>query len=131
MAMSFGNEVGVDIEACDESRNWKSILDKNFSEAEKQYIHSSSQKEEQIRRFYQIWTLKEAFIKCQGTALLDSLEQVALPVHQIKEQEAFSWGNLTLLSLKSPKQNYQGALAVRGPISSVKIHQIKIQDFIS
>ena len=64
------NEVGIDIEKiglCDFE-----IVNRYFSNAESEYIFSNNQ--EQNKRFYEIWTKKESFIKWDGRGLAVPLD---------------------------------------------------------
>lgn len=74
-------EVGVDIEKIQPGR--ERILDSILTEEERDYIYSAD-KLEKSRRFTQIWTLKESYIKYLGTGFstdmktfsIDALENV-------------------------------------------------------
>ncbi len=59
------NEIGIDIEKI--NNNHKEIAARFFTEDEYQYIYCT--KAYQDRRFYEIWTMKEAYIKCIGKGL--------------------------------------------------------------
>lgn len=67
---AFSNEeVGIDIEKV-ESADFE-IINRFFTFSEKNYILSH---ENADRAFYEIWTKKEAYIKCIGTGLTKSLK---------------------------------------------------------
>lgn len=64
-------EVGIDIEKI---RPYKScVLHKVCTAAEKEWIKQSEFKEE---AFFRLWTLKESFVKAEGTGLTQSLKQL-------------------------------------------------------
>ncbi len=126
IAFSTESEVGVDVEKCEAKRNWQGIIDKNFSEAEKQYILEAGS----IQHFYQLWTLKEAFIKCEGTGLFHSLEKIELPVQNLRKGKIFWVKDISLLSLSCPNQDYEAALAVKGEMGAIDIQEINVETFI-
>lgn len=60
-------EIGVDIEIV---REFNSDVPKRFfTEEERQYIDLSADKAEENRRFFEIWTAKEAFLKFCGVGI--------------------------------------------------------------
>lgn len=66
------NEIGVDIEKI---RNVRlKMADKFACENEIAYIG------EKLERFFEIWTLKEAFFKCKGTGLGSDIKSVCFDV---------------------------------------------------
>ena len=56
------NEIGIDIEILTD-KDYSGIVDRYFFEDERKYILSSISKLEQNKRFFEIWTKKEAYIK--------------------------------------------------------------------
>ena len=54
--------IGVDIEKINETRNWRSIAESMFSKEELKWLKARPSCE----RFYLLWTLKEARLKCDG-----------------------------------------------------------------
>jgi 4'-phosphopantetheinyl transferase len=69
IAVAFSDEtIGVDIEKIKAAD--LRIADRFFTAAEQNYIHSSEKPE---RAFFEMWTKKEAYIKCLGTGLATSL----------------------------------------------------------
>ena len=62
--------VGADIEKIKEVKT--SLIDFVCSEREKAYVLENEHQSEQVnKRFYEIWTFKEAFIKRLGTGIVD------------------------------------------------------------
>lgn len=60
--IGFSNQdIGVDIEDTTKERSWKNIAEHFFSKEECAWINND------ILRFYQLWTLKEARYKCAPT----------------------------------------------------------------
>ena len=67
LAAFCDEEIGADIELV---RNFNSrIADRLFTPDEMDYMAASSDKDEKNRRFFEIWTAKEAFLKLCGTGI--------------------------------------------------------------
>jgi 4'-phosphopantetheinyl transferase len=76
VVIAYGNsEVGVDIERMQEGK--EDLADKLFAQEEKSFIYSVEGKE-RTKRFTQIWTLKESYIKYLGTGLSTSLDSFSV-----------------------------------------------------
>lgn len=76
VVIAYGSsEVGIDIEKIQEGKEY--IADKLFVEEEIKFINSVTGKE-RTKRFTQIWTLKESYIKYIGTGLLTSLDSFSV-----------------------------------------------------
>ncbi len=60
-------EVGCDVQKIGEV-NFK-IADRFFSPSERRLLNSIEDKNEKIKMFYRLWTLKESYIKAVGTGL--------------------------------------------------------------
>ena len=73
LVVSGGAAVGVDIEYCDPRRDVEKLARRFFSGAESRQLHACAGPE-QLCRFYDYWTLKEAAIKAAGGALGRELE---------------------------------------------------------
>lgn len=63
------NEIGVDIEKIQYVE--KRVVDDFFTEKEKEYVYSQPEKDRD-KRFTQIWTSKESYVKYKGTGFLDN-----------------------------------------------------------
>ncbi|MDP3371405.1 MAG: 4'-phosphopantetheinyl transferase superfamily protein [Candidatus Paracaedibacteraceae bacterium] len=57
--------IGVDIEQIKMNRDFKGLSDKILSEDEQKWVFE----EDAEQRFYVLWTLKEARLKCDGTGI--------------------------------------------------------------
>jgi 4'-phosphopantetheinyl transferase len=53
-------QIGVDIEKIDPFRNIEGLINEIFTQSEKEWIY----KENTVKRFYKLWTMKEAHYKC-------------------------------------------------------------------
>lgn len=70
--------IGVDIEQ-EKLIEHKEIAGNFFTEGEYKYI-SKGDLDTQIRKFYDIWTLKESYIKCCGTGLSMKLNSFSISI---------------------------------------------------
>ena len=59
-------EIGVDVEIINQDRDYKKLISRYFSEAEKNKLKFTSDKD-RLKTFYTFWTIKESVIKCVGT----------------------------------------------------------------
>lgn len=77
-------EIGIDIE---KTRDFdERILERVCTEKEKEYILSEKNDAEKNKKFFQIWTLKEAYLKCIGTGITVDMKSIEFT---IKNGEAF------------------------------------------
>lgn len=61
-------ELGVDIEQIHRSRDYCAIVDNHFSEREQFWVYATDEPERR-RRFFKLWSLKEAYTKALGEGL--------------------------------------------------------------
>jgi phosphopantetheine--protein transferase-like protein len=73
-AVTAGTAVGVDIEYCDPEREVMKLARRFFRSTEIAVLEALS-REQQLARFYDYWTLKEARVKAHGVALGLELER--------------------------------------------------------
>ncbi|GHV28171.1 hypothetical protein AGMMS4952_11190 [Spirochaetia bacterium] len=62
---------GCDIQHVKPIKNFGEIARRYFSPEEQHYIAAASGEPEQLGRFYQLWVLKECFLKAQGLSVFD------------------------------------------------------------
>ncbi|GIU13592.1 4'-phosphopantetheinyl transferase superfamily protein [Shewanella sp. MBTL60-007] len=79
-------EFGVDIERCRDSTNIHAILSHYFSEPEKEALLALPI-ELQRERFFDLWALKESYIKAKGLGLALSLKSFAFDFSTLIESE--------------------------------------------
>jgi 4'-phosphopantetheinyl transferase len=72
-AIAVHADVGVDVESVTRTTDWRSIVPRYFSAAEVAQIERLPAGE-QAARFFELWTLKEAFAKALGVGLSQSLD---------------------------------------------------------
>lgn len=65
------NEIGADIELI--CRNGQSVVQRIFTQGERDYIAIAPSEKEAQRRFCEIWTAKEAYLKLDGAGLFGKM----------------------------------------------------------
>lgn len=125
VVIAYGNtEVGIDIEEIQTGK--EDIADKFFTEEEKSFIYTVTGRE-RTKRFIQIWTLKESYIKYLGTGLstrLDSFSVNALDGVVTSQNEKIQ-KELRLKSYLFDKDYY---LSVCSMEEEVIFHEINLED---
>ena len=77
VAISAADAVGVDIEYAARSRRIMELARRHFSSDENQALQALTG-DQQLARFYHIWTLKEAYVKARGLGLTLPLQDFSL-----------------------------------------------------
>ena len=72
LAFSAKSEIGVDVEKVDPEFDFDLIAKAHFSDAENRFIDEG--KHESGKRFYTVWTRKEALLKAIGTGIGENLD---------------------------------------------------------
>jgi len=72
-------ECGCDIEKTDENVNFGRISERFFTESENEYIDFARE------RFFEIWTLKESYLKCIGTGFHKPLNGFSVKFEEERE----------------------------------------------
>lgn len=75
--------VGIDIEKIKEIE-YKDLAENFFTKREYDYIMKNDS-DQQLNKFYDIWTLKESYIKCCGRGLSLSLKSFSIEISELKE----------------------------------------------
>jgi len=84
------NELGIDVERMHEEFEYESIVQLFFTKKEGRYIQHS--KEESRKRFYEIWTRKEAYLKAIGTGITENL-RVEVLKERMNGKTAWDYGS--------------------------------------
>ena len=122
-AVTRDREVGVDVERLEPITEMSMLADRFFSPSEVASLRAL-RGAEQVRRFYQLWTLKEAYVKARGLGLSLPVNQIAFTVdgdrttvnlNTVLDDDASSW----LFARFSPTSRHQVAVAVRDPTVAV------------
>lgn len=121
-------ELGVDVEYIKTDFEVMEIADNFFASDEIENL-KKIEKELHFEAFYRCWTRKEAFIKAKGSGLSFPLSDFSVSIGEKAELLATHWDenekNEWSLSSFMPKNDYVGALAVHGPVKTIKYHEWK------
>lgn len=79
-AIGRGGRIGIDVEAIDRRTDTAALADRYFSPAERVALARAG--DEQGRRFIEIWTLKEAFVKATGAGVTRALDAFSFAVDE-------------------------------------------------
>ena len=118
LAISTIESIGVDIESTDKPRKVTRIAERFFSQAEIADLLGLNA-DQQLHRFYQLWTLKEAYIKSCGLGLAIPLRQFSYSFPEVDrieitfETERSDDANLWQVWQFDLSSNYQLSLAAK------------------
>jgi 4'-phosphopantetheinyl transferase len=76
-AVSLQGEIGVDLEKIDPTVNWQRVAARYFSTEEQRTLASSK---EPLRLFYDLWAMKEAWVKSSGEGVFAAMKACPLPL---------------------------------------------------
>ena len=80
-AVARGRELGLDAEAIDRQIDIQGTATRFFTAREACYI-SEGEGEQKRDRFFEVWTLKEAFLKATGRGLSQSLDAISFGLEE-------------------------------------------------
>ncbi len=114
-AVTSGAAVGIDVEQVTRATDWRGIASRYFSPAELAEIDGVDPAVQAIR-FFEIWTLKEAFIKALGVGLSQPLNAMTFSAER-PEAVAFALpssvdGGVWQFALYAPTAAHRLAVAV-------------------
>ena len=102
--------VGIDVELINPKFSYHAILNNNFSTLEAAYINSA----ENFKRFFLLWTRKEAILKATGIGLTDHLKLIpSLDGQYAIESAVLSTANNWQLSSFEINGGYIATIATR------------------
>ena len=81
LAISKQTQVGIDVENLDRSGAFDDIANRYFSEKETAAI-ANLPLEKKHKRFFELWTLKESYVKAVGQGLSIPLDQISFELDQ-------------------------------------------------
>lgn len=81
-AVSVEDDIGIDVEACDQKANFLSVSQRCFT-PEELWILSNAAQSEKLETFYRLWTLKESYMKAIGHGLNCSLHSFSFSLDPI------------------------------------------------
>lgn len=131
LLLANGREVGVDVEAAREIRDYPGIARHSFSPVEANHVLSRAG-EERAALFLRYWTLKESYIKARGMGLSLPLEKfsfhfspsgdISLSLHPELQDDPARWRH----TLRYPSPNITLATTIEArpdePLSLDVIH---------
>lgn len=71
IAISMNSELGVDMEVVTDM-DVKEVAEYAFSQSEQRFCENG----QDVERFYEVWTSKEAYLKAIGVGLVDNLSEI-------------------------------------------------------
>lgn len=117
-AIARVHDVGIDVEARDRNSDGLAIADRYFSSSEVAALRALPD-HQQAQRFFEYWTLKEAYIKARGLGLaiplgqfsflLEGRESIGIAFDDRIHDDATRWS----FALHSPSSRHQLALALK------------------
>ena len=87
MAVAEGFSVGIDLERISRRSHLQEIASRFFTPEEQNYYHAEGDRDEQLHRFYSLWTRKEAVVKAMGESLPRWLAEISV----LPSDRAESW----------------------------------------
>jgi len=110
-------EVGIDVEGIQDKSDREKLVQRFFSKAEIEFYRGRPP-EERRQIFFQLWTLKEAFIKANGKGMSYGLDEFSVQWNETGEialslpdpEKSKDW----TLKLFQPYPDFQGACTVSG-----------------
>lgn len=123
-AVAKKSDVGIDVEFVRHVMRPDKILERFFSEGEREFYNSRPETMK-IRAFFSLWTIKEAYSKAVGTGLssrsretdLSSVVKGASPA-RVPITLKVGAGKLSILQI-APGDGYTAALASRGDVRKI------------
>lgn len=116
LAVSLEHEIGVDLQKLTPVRAGVIPMAERFFHPEDlALLRNTKDAEEQLKLFFRIWTIKEAYLKCTGEGLSGGLNRcpVCLAASQI--------GGLPFLEMAPPKAGYFLTVCESVSISSLPL----------
>lgn len=128
IAVSPKERVGVDVEFMQKTHRFDELVDRFFSDEEKEEYVAYDSEEERRLAFYRGWTRKEAYLKAMGVGLSFPLDQFAVSLAPDEKHALLhvdgdknvrtKW---TLLSFEVDA-DYLASFAIESPAEDFKIH---------
>jgi 4'-phosphopantetheinyl transferase len=119
-AVTLGETIGVDVEAVDRCVPDMAQVTRYFAAAERSLLDRCPT-EQRLRAFFQIWTMKEAFVKATGLGLSLPLDQFAVmfdPCRLLFAPDEWGPPGSWHFRLVQPSPIHQMAVVARAPIGA-------------
>jgi 4'-phosphopantetheinyl transferase len=116
-AVTRSADVGIDAERTERSTDIEELADRYFSREEMRDL-AALPIDQRPRRFFQLWTLKEAYLKAIGVGLSLALDQVSFSLSETSisvtfgskvDDHAIDWQFVT----HEPRPSHMTAIAIR------------------
>lgn len=119
--------VGIDIEFLREMKDPVELAKRFFSNREYQLIVDLTNKEQQQKFFFKLWTAKEAYLKALGTGLSSSLTDIEISLDGANTKLLAIRGNTTTVNNWSmyhfvPAANYIAVIIINTQIPKQQIN---------
>lgn len=82
IGVSYDAEIGVDVEQTERDASCVELADRYFSPTEVRALRELPSLSQQRERFFELWTLKESYIKARGMGLAIPLDQFSFDFPQ-------------------------------------------------
>lgn len=129
VAMAYSDSpVGIDVEQLRKNRG--GIAKQFFGEREKKYIRDADSQEEADRRFIQIWTIKESYLKYLGVGLQRELNSFDVEVGEVIQLYDRTGGKPGQLSLFSRQFHGSYYLSVCGAERGIRLRELRAEDLL-
>lgn len=116
-ALTLGRDIGVDIENLERAVDLK-VAERFFTRDEAAYVRKMPP-ESRPAAFFDLWTLKESYIKARGTGLSIGLDQFGFQIDRgisVRFEPSLNDSPDAWTFFRfSPVRNYRAAVAVRAP----------------
>ncbi len=122
VAVSNNPFIGCDIEKIKHVNDPERFLELYYSGDEIQLIHSKRKEADVLNTIFQLWTMKEAYLKATGTGINDKLNTYSFLKFLRNEiqKPIFDASNTWHINSWPVNKQYFAAFAVKGEITSIK-----------
>jgi len=90
-AVTRDADIGIDVERVDRETDTAALAQHYFARAERDAL-AALPAQDRRRRFFELWTLKEAYLKATGTGLAGTLDSIAFALSEREIAIAFGPG---------------------------------------
>jgi 4'-phosphopantetheinyl transferase len=118
-----GVDVGIDVEEIERAADEQRIAGRYFSPVEQLALDECSEQQRRIR-FFEIWTLKEAYLKAIGTGFFSPLADFGFIFeHETSLRLEPPAGSDWRFALYAPSQRHRIAVAIRGEAPRCRVNE--------
>jgi 4'-phosphopantetheinyl transferase len=128
IAISRQPSVGVDVEYLGGRRPPLDVAPRYFSDTEARELAALAPADQPLR-FYALWTLKESWLKATGEGLAGGLDRIAFSFRDLRHADGVRLSGDDPAGWRfwqaKPSDNHLLALALRGPLSEVRVRMLR------